>query len=98
LEHGWVHRRLVGDHLDRLHFVVPMARSRKRRAAVTSRRAATNTSMVDDLADLVDRAVDVAPPARDLHVGLVDLSAVTTACRQGRAASASCGVNLSTQR
>ena len=32
---------------------------------------------VDDLSELVDRAMDVAPPAGDLHIGLVDLPAVT---------------------
>jgi hypothetical protein len=32
---------------------------------------------VDDLAELVDRAVDVAPPTGDPHVGLVDLPAVS---------------------
>src|SRR6266508_3510130 len=44
------------------------------RAAVASRRGETNT---DDLAELVDRAVDVAPLPGDLHVGPVDLPAVT---------------------
>src|SRR6266511_3038083 len=32
---------------------------------------------VDDLPELVDRAVHVAPSAGDLHIGLVDLPAVT---------------------
>jgi hypothetical protein len=31
------------------------------------------------LPELVDRAVDVAPLARDLDIGLIDLPAVTTA-------------------
>jgi hypothetical protein len=53
--------------------VAPSARSKNRRAALTSRRAETN---VDDLAELVDRAVHVPPLASDLHVGLIDLPAV----------------------
>jgi hypothetical protein len=32
---------------------------------------------VDDLAVLVDSPVDVAPPARDVHIGLVDVPTVT---------------------
>jgi hypothetical protein len=35
-----------------------------------------STQDVDDLAELVDRAVDVAPAAGDLHVGFVHLLAV----------------------
>jgi hypothetical protein len=31
---------------------------------------------IDDLAELVDGAVDIAPPASDLHVGLIHLPAV----------------------
>jgi hypothetical protein len=38
---------------------------------------------IDDLAELVDRAVDVAPLASDLHVGLVDLPAVTDGVAAG---------------
>ena len=32
---------------------------------------------IDHLAELVDRSIDVAPPAGDLHIRLVDLPAVT---------------------
>jgi hypothetical protein len=53
---------------------------------------------VDDLAELVDRAVDVAPAPGDLHIRLVDLPAIPTRCRHGRAASASSGVKRSTHR
>ena len=53
---------------------------------------------VDDLAELVDRAVHIAPLPGDLQVGLIDLPAVAPRCRQGRAASASSGVNRWTQR
>src|SRR6266542_6952240 len=38
--------------------------------------ASWGDELADDLACLVDRAVDVAPSAGDLHVGLVDLPAV----------------------
>ena len=43
-----------------------MACSKKRRAALAFRRT-----------ELVDRAVDVPPPTGDLHIGLVDLPAIT---------------------
>jgi hypothetical protein len=52
---------------------------------------------VDDLAKLVDRAVDVAPPASDLDVGLVGEPAVPDRVAGRRAASASSGVNSCTQ-
>jgi hypothetical protein len=54
--------------------VVPIARSKHRRAAALSRRGETNT--FDDLPELVDRTVDVAPPAGDLCEGLIGLPAV----------------------
>ena len=38
---------------------------------------------VDDLPELVDRAVHVAPPAGDLHIGLVHLPAVTDGVAAG---------------
>ena len=53
---------------------------------------------VDDLAMLVDGPVEIGPLPGDLHLGLVDKPATPTACRHGRAASASSGVNRSTQR
>ena len=37
----------------------------------------------DDLAELVDRSVDVAPAAGDLHIGLVDLPAITDGMAAG---------------
>jgi hypothetical protein len=61
-------------------FVAPSARSKNRRAAAASRRGETN---VDDLAELVDRAVDVAPLACDLDIGLVDLPAITDGMATG---------------
>ena len=50
-------------------FVV--ARWKNLRAAPASRRGETNTSI--DLPELIDRAVDVAPMTRDLHIGLMAL-------------------------
>jgi hypothetical protein len=38
---------------------------------------------VDDLPELVDRTVDIAPPAGDLHPGLVDLPAVIDSVAAG---------------
>jgi hypothetical protein len=57
-----------------LILVVPMARSKNRRAALTSRRRERNN--VDDLAELVDRPLHVAPLAADLDTGLIHLPAV----------------------
>jgi hypothetical protein len=58
-----------------LILLVPMACSKNRRAALTSRRR--GDEYVDDLAELVDRPVHVAPLAGDLHIGLVDLPAIS---------------------
>ena len=55
--------------------VVPMARSEE--PAGGRGISPSGDEHVDDLAELVDRAVDVAPLAGDLHIGLVDLPAVT---------------------
>jgi hypothetical protein len=54
-------------------FAVPMACSKNRRAALPSRWADKD---IDDLAELVDGAVHVAPPAGDLHIGLIHVPAV----------------------
>jgi hypothetical protein len=53
---------------------------------------------VDDLTELVDRAIDIASLAGDLHIGLVHEPAIPGRWRHGRAASASSGVNRSTHR
>ncbi len=73
VEHGGVGRCLVGDHL----------RGRNRRGVdgafeEPSRRRHIppwRDEHVDDLPELVDGAVDVAPPAGDPHVGFVHLPA-----------------------
>jgi hypothetical protein len=54
--------------------VVPMARSKKRRGCLGV--ALRGDQHVDDLAELVDRTVDVAPPTGDLCVALIGLPAV----------------------
>jgi hypothetical protein len=51
---------------------------------------------VNDLAKLVDRPVQIDPPPGDFDVRFVDRS--PGACRQGRAASISSGVNRCTHR
>jgi hypothetical protein len=43
LKHARVQRRVVGDALDRVTLVVPIACSKNRRAALLSRRGTTNT-------------------------------------------------------
>jgi hypothetical protein len=48
---------------------------------------------VDHLPELVNRAVDLAPPAGDLHIGLVHLPAVA-----GGTAAGPGGVNRCTHR
>jgi hypothetical protein len=53
---------------------------------------------VDDLPELVDAAVQVSPPAGDHHIVSSTNQQSPTACRHGRAASASRGVNRWTNR
>jgi hypothetical protein len=63
----------IGDDLDRL------AMGAKRRREESSRGASVAPGGdvdVDDLAVLINRAVDVPPPARDLHIGLVHIPTV----------------------
>jgi hypothetical protein len=54
--------------------VAPIARLKNRRAAL--RVSLRGDEHVDDLSELVDGSVDVAPLAGDLHIRLVDLPAV----------------------
>jgi hypothetical protein len=62
-----------------LLLVVPMARSKNRRAPLTSDVALPGDEHVNDLAELVDRPVHIPPLAGDLHIGLVDLPAISNA-------------------
>jgi hypothetical protein len=55
--------------------VAPPARSKNRRAALASRRP--GDEHVNNLSELVDRAVHVAPLAGDFHVGLVCLPTIS---------------------
>jgi hypothetical protein len=76
LQHHQIGRRLVSNDLSRgATFVAPMARSTNRCAAVASRRR--GHIHVDDLAELVDRTIDVPPAAADLHIRLIHRPAVT---------------------
>src|ERR1700730_4246565 len=83
IDHGAYRRGPGGHDLDR------NAMSAKRRREEPSRSpniAAGRDVDVDDLAVLIDRTVDVPPPARDLHIGLIDEPAVADrmAPRSGR--------------
>src|SRR6266536_5778830 len=70
LQDDRVGRRLVGDHLCRrdLRGGESVLEEPSGRCCVTTR----GDEHVDDLAELVDGLVDVAPLSTDLHVGLVD--------------------------
>ena len=81
LQHGRVHRRLIGgDSVDAM-FVVPIARSKNRWGCLGG--ALWEDIDVDDLAELVDGPVDVAPLAGDLHARLVHLPAISHAMPAG---------------
>ena len=53
---------------------------------------------VDDLAELIDRTVDIAPPTGDLHIGLVYLPAVTDGMAAGPGSLGQQGVKRWTHR
>jgi hypothetical protein len=53
---------------------------------------------VNDLPELINRTVDIAPLARDLHVGLIDLPAVTDGMSAGPGSSVSRRVKRRTHR
>jgi hypothetical protein len=53
---------------------------------------------VDDLPDLIDRAVHIAPPAGHLHVGLVHEPALANGVPAGPGGLGSSGVNRWTQQ
>jgi hypothetical protein len=96
VQHRWVHRRGVGDHLAGRHL-----QHRERLLEEPPGRlgvAAGREEHVDDLPVLVDRAVDVPPDPVDLDVGSSTNQRSPGACRVNRAASASSGVNRCTHR
>src|SRR5215211_3631060 len=69
-QHDRVGRCLVGHHLDGRHVRGPDG---PRKETPSGRRVAPwGDEHIDDLAELVDRAVDIAPPAGDPHVDLID--------------------------
>jgi hypothetical protein len=74
LEHARIHRRVIGDDLDRGD--LGRAGGLLEEPSGCLEVAARGDQHVDDLAELVNRTVDVAPAAGDLHVGLVDLPAI----------------------
>jgi hypothetical protein len=70
LQDDRIGRCLVGHHLDGRHVRGPDGALKE---TSSGRRVAPwGDEHIDELPELVDRAVDVAPPAGDLHVGLVD--------------------------
>jgi hypothetical protein len=70
-----VHRRVVGDDLDRAD--LGRADGLLEEPSGCLEVAVRGDDHLEDLAELVSRTIDVAPLARDLHVGLVDLPAIT---------------------
>jgi hypothetical protein len=53
---------------------------------------------VDDLAELIDRPIQIDPPPGDFYIGLVYEPPAPGQCRRDRAASINSGVNRCTQR
>jgi transposase IS116/IS110/IS902 family protein len=74
VQRGAVRRRSVGDHLNGRH--LGRADGLLEEPAGGLGVSVSGDEHVDDLAELVDRAVDIAPPAGDLHIGLVHEPAV----------------------
>src|SRR5215216_5785269 len=75
IEHWRIRRCPVGYDLDRRD---PRRADRPLKEPAGSRRVPPwRDEYVDDLAELVDRAIDVAPLPSHLHIRLVDLPAVT---------------------
>src|SRR4029450_8337601 len=75
LQYRWVHRRLIGGDLggpDLGRADGPLEEPVGGRGISPS-----GDEYVDDLPELVDRSIDVAPSAGDLHIRLVDLPAIT---------------------
>jgi hypothetical protein len=96
LQHRRVHRRLIGDDLSGRDLGRP---DRRFDEAVGCLGVAPQGDIdVDDLAELVDGAVDVAPVAGDLHEGLVDLPAISHAMPAGPGGVGQQRVNRSTHR
>jgi len=96
IEHRRIRRCPVGGDLDRQD---PGRADRPLNAPTGSRRVPPwSDEHVDDLPELVDRAIDAAPlPATFTSVSST-CQRSPTACQHGRAASASSGVNRCTQR
>ena len=74
LQHRRVHRRLIGDDLNRRD--LGRADGPLEEAAGSPPVTLDGEEDIDDLAELVDGAVDIAPPASDLHIRLIHLPAV----------------------
>ena len=75
LQHQRIGPRPIGHDLRRRD--LDGADSSLEEAARRPRVATRGHVHVDDLAELIDRSVDVLPPASDLHIRLVDLPAIS---------------------
>jgi hypothetical protein len=95
VQHRQVGQGSVGDDLNRSDLGRSDGPFEKARAAAASR---CGHEHIDDLAELVDRPIDVAPVAGDLGVGLIDLPVVADRMPAGPGGLASSGVNRCTQR
>jgi hypothetical protein len=81
LQHARVDRRPIGDHFGGHDF--GRADGLLEEPAGCAHVPTWGDEHVDHLAELVDRAVDIAPLAGDLDVGLVDLPAVADGVAAG---------------
>jgi hypothetical protein len=73
-QHACIHRRSVSDDLD--WRALGRADGSFEEAAGCADVAPRGDEHVNHLPELINRTVDIAPLARDLHVGLIDLPAV----------------------
>lgn len=96
LQHGRIHRRLIGDDLDGRD--PGCADSPFEQPAGRGRVPPQGHQHLDDLSELVDGAVEVRPLASDFAYVSSTRQRSPTAWRHGRAASVSSGVNRCTHR
>jgi hypothetical protein len=81
LQHRWVHRRPVGCDLDWPDSCGADGLLKEPTGGVSV--SSGGEEHVDHLAELVDRPIHITPAPGDLHIGLVDLPAVTKGMSAG---------------